>query len=182
MSLLKFFFLDACVNVKNGRVWIARASAKATYFPIVVGWNLLYVSVRVGYQWSTWTMVHMMASILLWILTFVSYNGILDQCENAHLLKKKGNTKDTQLEGGAWLDLLGLVVLIQFGTAFISSFFYWFLLILPIWGIYKLYQTFYGTTSNNDDTAAASDEKDTVDETTKEKRKKRAEKRRQKWS
>ena len=161
---------------------VARVSAKATYFPIVVGWNVLYIGIRVVYQWSTWTMVHSMASIVLWILTYVSYNGILDQCENAQLLKNK-KREDTKLEGGAWLDLLGLVALIQFGTTFLSSSFYWFLLILPIWGIYKLYQTFYGNTDgDNDATSSNTNENEALDEATKAKRKKRAEKRRQKWS
>ena len=46
--------------------------------------------------------------------------------------------------GGAALDYLAVVVVIQFGSLY-SSKFYWLLLLIPVWGAWTLYQTFKGS-------------------------------------
>ena len=89
-----------------------------------------------------------MLNALLLILTAFSYKGILDDhAESASKSTTKvvgGGKANEKLAGGASLDLLGLVVLVQFGSALISDKFYWLLAILPFWGAYKIYTMVYG--------------------------------------
>jgi len=92
------------------------------------------------------------------------------------------------------LDLLGLVVIVQYGTIFISTKLYWLLLIIPIWGCYKLYTTFFGGgkggglgglmpgSGSNQMMGNDNGKEQAVDPQLAEKRQKRAERRRQKWS
>eukprot|EP00559_Dactyliosolen_fragilissimus_P007117 CAMPEP_0184860816 /NCGR_PEP_ID=MMETSP0580-20130426/5625_1 /TAXON_ID=1118495 /ORGANISM="Dactyliosolen fragilissimus" /LENGTH=124 /DNA_ID=CAMNT_0027358065 /DNA_START=304 /DNA_END=678 /DNA_ORIENTATION=- len=122
-----------------------------------------------------------MMSFLLWGLTFVAYKGIIDDHENKSSATSKLGSDSNKLAGGAYLDLLGLVVVVQFGSTLFSNKFYWILCLLPIWGGYKLYSMFFGandTGVGNDGSQSTNEE--VVDEALAEKRRKRAEKRRQK--
>ena len=85
------------------------------------------------------------------VLTIVAYRGILDDHANSasatsasKLASAGGANKHDTLAGGASLDLLGLIVVVQYGTALLSDKFYWFLAVLPFWGGYRLYSTFSG--------------------------------------
>ena len=122
----------------------ARNEASNIYKPIIIIINIIYAAIRVVYQWKTWTFIpHILISILLWVLVFLSYQGIVeDHGSNASITSNK---KRESLAGGLYLDLLGLVVLVQFSSALWSYKFYWLLCILPIWGVYLLINTF-----NND--------------------------------
>lgn len=97
------------------------------------------------------------------------------------------------MAGGVSLDLLGLVVIVQYGTIFVTTKIYWLLLIIPIWGCYKLYTTFFGGGkggglgglmggSSNQMMGNDNGKEQAVDPQLAEKRQKRAERRRQKWS
>jgi len=107
-------------------------------------------------------------------LSYVSYQGILDNAENR-------NPSDKSLVGGAYLDLFGVIVLIEFGTVLWSPRFYWLLLGVPIGAGWKVYSTFAGgTAKNTKKTADSSSETTKEDETLAARRQQRAEKRRQK--
>ena len=99
----------------------------------------------------------------------MTYQGILDSSET-HVHKE-------QLAGGIYLDLLGLTVVVQLGTALWSNKVYWLLAIVPPYGLWTLYTTFKGSMPSeiDNDTFEASEEKA-------DKRQKRAERRRQKRS
>ena len=153
----------------------ARAAAGKTYFPIVFAVNIIYILFRFIYYKSALTTYHTTMALLLVGISCFAYKGVLDDHANS------SSTKGEALAGGLSLDLLGLAVLVQFGS-FASDYFYWLLGLIPIVGGYKLYQTFQGgkeavsgfmpnpvessTISNGEDATA--------------KRQKRAERRRQK--
>ena len=95
------------------------------------------------------------------------------------------------LAGGASLDLLGLLTVVQYGSVLISEKFYWLLSIIPVWGGWKIYSTFFGSKGvasglmgggGGDSTMDNNGNNDTTDKAADEKRQKRAERRRQKWS
>ena len=127
----------------------ARAAASATYFPIVAGLNVIHLLIRL-YQWDAFasSRSNIVLNALLIGLTAFAYKGILDDhAESASKSTTKvvgGGKSNEKLAGGASLDLLGLVVLVQFGSALVSDKFYWILAILPFWGAYKIYQMVYG--------------------------------------
>ena len=127
----------------------AKAAASATYFPIVGAINVMHFLIRL-YQWDDFTSSrsNIVLNALLLGLTAFSYKGILDDhAESASKSTTKvvgGGKSNEKLAGGELLDLLGLVVLVQFGSALISDKFYWILAILPFWGAYKIYQMVYG--------------------------------------
>ena len=126
-------------------------------------------------------------TILLIMGSAISYKGVLEDHANK-ASKLKGNSE--AFAGGASLDLLGLIVVVQYGTVLVSEKIYWLLILIPLWGGWKIYSIFFGSNklgsgfmpkqpvmeSNNDDT---------TDEATEEanaKRQKRSERRRQKWT
>ena len=120
-------------------------------------------------------------------LSFVSYKGILEDHANTI---PKGKGKSEALAGGASLDLLGLVVVTQYGTVLISEKMYWLLIVIPIWGVWKIYSIFFASKGGSSDgfmpdaqTGTNEDATDpAVAEKAKAKREKRAERRRQKWA
>ena len=122
---------------------------------------------------SGFSLYNIIGISLLLGLNFVAYHGILAESETHR-------DADT-LAGGMFLDLTGLVWVVQFGTSLLSNKCYYLLILIPVVGAWKLYSTLKGTKdafmSPGDTTAAAtgSQENDT-------KRKKRAERRQQKWS
>ena len=68
---------------------------------------------------------------------YLLYQQILDHAAGR-------SAKDTgSLAGGHWLDVLAVVAVIQFGTAWFL-WCYWLLLALPAWGAWSLYQTVMG--------------------------------------
>lgn len=98
------------------------------------------------------------------------------------------SSSNKKLAGGASLDLLGLIVLVQFGSVLMGDGFFWLLVILPFWGGYKMYSTMKGLNPNSGDgddgnDGGVSGKKKHDSEEDKElaaRRQKRAEKRRQK--
>mmetsp|Transcript_7248 Transcript_7248/g.18014 ORF Transcript_7248/g.18014 Transcript_7248/m.18014 type:complete len:176 (-) Transcript_7248:197-724(-) len=173
-------------NAAAKKAAAARQAAAATYFPIVAALNLGYLFLRLVYQWSSITASHAGATIALVGLSCISYKGILEDHANPI---PKGDGKSEALAGGASLDLLGLVVVMQYGTVFISDRLYWLLVVLPLWGVWKIYSTFFGSKggvggfmpqSSTGNTEPIADE--TASENANSKREKRAARRRQKWS
>lgn len=121
----------------------ARKAAEQTYLPIVSALNLGYILLRIFYQGAFGSMWSVTVSFLLVGASVFSYRGILEDHENT-IPNKSLKGDGEKLAGGASLDLLGLLTLVQYGTVFISPNFYWILAILPVWGAYKLFTTFFG--------------------------------------
>lgn len=159
---------------------IARGAAAKTYFPIVAGVNLIYLFLRYVYYKSTLTTYDSCLGLLLVGISCFAYKGILED----HAASS-GDNKGEALAGGLSLDLLGLTILIQFGS-FMYVYFYWLLGLIPIVGGYKLYKTFQGGKDAiggflPDNTVEKVSSKVDTEEAV-AKRQKRAERRRQKWT
>lgn len=119
-----------------------------------------------------------MAIILVGISCF-AYKGILDD----HANSTSGGGKGEALAGGLSLDLLGLAIVIEFGS-FMSDYFYWLLGVIPVVGFYKLYTAFQGGKKAvggfMPDPVVGTESKGKIVDN--EKRQKRADRRRQKWN
>jgi hypothetical protein len=139
----------------------------------------LYVLLRAA-NWQqaihAWQLV---GSITLWILQYVSYQGILDDASTF-----SSNNNGDALAGGKYLDLLGLTIVIQFGTALWSNKFYWLLCIIPPVGLWTLYSTLKGSMPGSSDGNGTKQDAATPSESEEvtNRRQKRAEQRRQKLS
>jgi hypothetical protein len=137
---------------------------------------VVYILLRVAHWKEATRGWHIFGALIVWILQYIAYQGILASSEMV-------SNSTTDLTGGIYLDLLGLTVLVQFGTALWSVRVYWLLAIVPPVGIWKLYTTLKSSMPG----VAGMQQPDTSppDETSDEKadkRRKRAERRRQKWS
>lgn len=156
----------------------ARGAAAKTYLPIVASTNILYLFLRLVYYKSSLTTYHITMAILLIAISSLAYKGILDDHANS------SGSKGEALAGGLSLDLLGLAVLVQFGSL-ASDYFYWLLVSIPVVGMYKLYGAFKGgkdavggfMPNDSDDNRGKVES-----EEAKAKRQRRAERRRQKWN
>ena len=153
---------------------IARSQAAGTYFPIVAGVNAVYILLCLAVKgYESYLNLWSMAGVLSLLgLTYFAYNGILDNAANR-------NPTDKSLVGGSSLDLLGLTMLIQFGTVLWSPRFYWLLITVPVGGGWTLYSTIKGG-SDGPTKNAPQAEPTKEDEALTARRQKRAEKRRQK--
>jgi hypothetical protein len=134
----------------------------------------VYILLRAAYWEQATRFWHVLGTLILWILQYIAYQGILSSSETS-------NTS-TDLAGGVFLDLLGLTVVIQFGTALWTPKVYWLLAAVPTVGLWKLYKSFKSIMPGAGiDQSTTQAEETTSDEKT-DKRRKRAERRRQKWS
>ena len=130
----------------------ARQAASTSYKPIVICLNLLFIFLRFIYQWNTVTITQSLGAICLLALSYIAYKGVIEDHANNNInnsmMAKQGgknkysNTQAVALAGGASLDLLGLVIVIQYGSIFVSNKFYWLLVMIPIYAAYKMYTTF----------------------------------------
>ena len=140
--------------------------------------DLGYLLLLLVYQ--SLTVYNVVASTLLIGLSYVSYQGILED----HAKPNRENPD--ALAGGASLDLLGLVVIVQYGTVIVSEKFYWALLVIPLWGGWKMYSIFGSSGSALMPKNQVEGTEDSVDRLASEKadakRQRRSERRRQKWA
>lgn len=115
----------------------ARKQAQDIYVPVILGVNLVYYLVKYlrGF-WLESTLAEVALGVLFAAAYYLLYQQILDHAANR-------SAKDTSLIGGHWLDVLAVLAVIQYGTAF-ATWFYWLLLALPAWGAWSLYQTVMG--------------------------------------
>ena len=112
----------------------------------------MYIFLRFIYQWNTVTVTQSLGAICLLALSYIAYKGVIEDHANNNsnniIMAKQGgknkysNTQTAALAGGASLDLLGLVIVIQYGTILVSNKFYWLLVVLPMYAAYKIYTTF----------------------------------------
>jgi hypothetical protein len=121
-------------------------------------------------------------TLLQWILTYVSYQGIIrDVAQSTNAVRSSLEKK--KLAGGAWLDLLCLVLLSQFGSLFLHEVFMDLILfVFPV--VYGLYHYFVKKNCSAGGEGSSNHGKEPKDEESRklleERRRKRAERRRQK--
>ena len=151
----------------------ARSATASTYTPLLIGINVVYILLRAAHWKEATQGWHIFGALILWILQYIAYKGILASSETF------SNSKD--LVGGLYLDLLGLTVLVQFGTALWSSRVYYLLAVVPPVGLWKLYTTLRSSIPGAGMHQPDTPPNETSDEKA-DKRRKRAERRRQKWS
>lgn len=118
----------------------------------------------------------MTGSLLVVTLLGLQYYGYIGILEDAQHRKNQD-----ALVGGASLDLLAIVFLAQFGGLF-SVHVYWILIVLPIWGIYKMRSLFGGDGSTGPTSTPVNAPSEVDAAQTEDRRRKRAERRRQKRS
>jgi hypothetical protein len=169
----------------------AKQSTAKIYIPILVISNILYVVLMLGTSNSipyNGTKFGIFGMIITWLMQAYSYVGIIESSAIEATASKKNN-KD--LAGGSNLDLFVATIVTQFLSVLHSQkWFYVTLVGVPLTGAYKLYYTFYPSSSKNKSksttstSAKTNDNKDDNkdDDPMTEKRKRRADKRRQKWS
>jgi hypothetical protein len=155
---------------------IAKASTAKVYQPILATFNIIYavLYVLLGHTVSVKiALVH----LLLVGLQLYAYFGILEDAASSKPIK------DNTLVGGASLDLLGAVLLLQYLGGLFNHRLYYLLGLLPIWGGCKVYTLLYGQSKSNQPKSAdsASPVGETNDDLSTQRRRQRAEKRRQKW-
>jgi hypothetical protein len=170
---------------------IAKEATENVYQPLLIASNLVYVLLLVG--WNTtntqrqWTFWNSIALLVTWGLQAFAYMGILDQAKNSAKANSASNTnKKKDLIGGAHLDLLGLTIVVQYGSVLHSTKWYYLLWAVPIGGGWMLYTTFGGGGKKGTAAAAVATTLDDDDDesaagASKDKREKRAQKRKQKW-
>lgn len=114
----------------------AHAATANIYNPLLAGINLLYVLALLGLnqEWTVWTIGGVLTT---WAFQIYAYFGILESAKNTNKVNKK------DLVGGAHLDLLALTVVVQFGSAFHSSSWFYLLWIAPVYAGWSLYSTFF---------------------------------------
>ena len=184
LSCTYFLFAFHTLTFHHGNS--ARGAAANTYFPIVAGVNLFYLFLRIIYYKNSLTVFRGSMSLILVGISCFAYKGILDDHANSAGSGVVG--KGEALAGGLSLDLLGLTVLVQFGSL-ASDYCYTLLTLIPIFGGYKLYKTFKGDSGsssgfmNESNQVENTNSNKVVDQDEAEARKqKRAERRRQKWN
>lgn len=149
-----------------------RANITSFYRPLLWIWNIMYVLIRywkygstllsLEYEmYSTWTMMQSIACIMICLgLQYYAYMGIIDDAERRGTVKKKtisvtsssatkaSSSSSSSLVGGGYLDLLGYVFLIQFGTLFVSTKVYYLFIMIPCYGLWYLCQTWTSATKS----------------------------------
>jgi hypothetical protein len=160
----------------------ARIAAAGFYRPFLAATNALYLVLRwalMGFQvsWSELVLIVCIGGLELY-----AYTGIMDSAANQ-------SSTDKSLAGGASLDLLGVALVVQFGSILLTYRFYWLLAALPFWAAWSLYTMFGGggisSLMGGGKTAAPPSSEDSGTdgkEKQDERRQKRADRRRQKWS
>ena len=163
----------------------AKKGATNLYFPLILSLNLIHLFLIYTLSSQSFTKTRIFITSIEWAGTYIAYQGILNDAEVGKLTRErssgsgsKGGDNNAPLAGGIYLDVLGLIVCVQFGSIFIGSFIDWLLIVAP--AIYGLMKWMNKPSSS----ASAADGSEEQDEGSKkdleERRRKRAERRRQK--
>jgi hypothetical protein len=113
--------------------------------PLLFIFNVFIVYMRLR-AYEEYSASKFVGDLICFALSFWGYTSIVDDYANAgsgaKTIKNKNDKQQKEaLTGGDSLDLLAMVVVVQLGTIF-SSRFWWGLLVLVAWVIYKLYALF----------------------------------------
>ena len=155
----------------------AKQETTSFYKPVLLALNLLHLLFLFLFEESSLSSTRTcLLTLLEWILTYTCYKGIVHASQ---LGSRLTGGKEGDLKGGVYLDILGLVLIVQFGSVLISTSMDYLLIVLPVGYIWKKFFK-----KDGDSTEDVSKEADDMDEDAKkqleERRRKRAERRRQK--
>lgn len=154
----------------------AKAKQKTTSFykPALLALNLLHLVILHFHPQIPTTKSRCIITLIEWILTYTSYNAIVHASQLGATLT---GGKERDLKGGVYLDILGLVLVVQFGSVLISSMMDYLLVALPVGYAWKWYK---GDGKSSEDNDAVEDMDEGAKKELEERRRKRAERRRQK--
>lgn len=163
----------------------AKKGATNLYFPLILSLNLIHLFLIYGLSSQSFTKMRIFITFIEWVGTYIAYQGILNDAEVGKLTRErsgagsgsKGGDNNAPLAGGIYLDVLGLIVFVQYGSIFIGKFLDWLLIVAPaIYGLIKWMNKPSSESANN-----GNEEQDEgMKKNLEERRRKRAERRRQK--
>lgn len=89
-----------------------------------------------------WNYISVFGTMALWALQYVAYQGVVSDAgqSGSGRPSSTASSSSTALAGGASLDVLGLALLVQFGSVW-SMQWYWLLLMLPVGAAWHFYNT-----------------------------------------
>ena len=168
-------------NAAAKKAAAAKKGASSIYLPILVGFNVLHcitLYARGLLVSSSSYYYRVFVTLVQWIITYVSYQGILQDSQHFNLTKNK---KD-QLSGGFYLDILGVVMLSQLGGWVFPGYIHLMdslLIVLPT--VYTVYKWIFSKMMNSNQTVEETSPQDAeAKKALEERRRLRAERRRQK--
>lgn len=147
----------------------AKAAATSTYQPILLGVNTVYILLfwffryRRDFDTPLFSWGTIAIHLLLGGLQYYAYLGLTDSSNKS--------------SSSSSLDLLAVTLVIQFAGSFLSSYAYYGLILVFIWGGWTTYRMFRPATTGSTTEATTDTTASTVDA---EKKQRRAERRRQK--
>lgn len=165
-------------NAAAKKAAAAKKGASSIYLPILVGFNVIHLGV-ISSRGLLKSYYRLFVTLVQWIITYVAYQGILQDSEHSNLTKNRKG----QLSGGWYLDILGVVMLSQLGGWIFQSYIHMMdslLMVLPIiYGLYKwISQKMMGSNHHGHDGTSPQDTE--AMKALEERRRQRAERRRQK--
>lgn len=173
-------------NASAKKAAAAQKNATFRFLPILLALNVIHLGL-VFYRDKV-SIYRIFMTLIQWIVTYVSYQGIIHDIASKTTATSSSSSVTTtsssshryKLAGGAWLDLLFLVLLSQFGALVIhEGFMDSILFVVPM--IYGLLYRYYWDSSNKSTTPDVLNPRDEDEmKMLEERRRKRAERRRQK--
>lgn len=162
-------------NAAAKKAAAAKKETSSIFLPVIVILNLLHI-LLLCVKSSVLSKGRIALTILELVGTYIAYQGILQDAEVGKLTRNKNNSSD--MPGGLYLDVLGLILFVQYGSIFIGGLLNWLLLIAPtVYGLMKWIKS----RSRNSDTDDTETEQDaSAKKELEERRRKRAERRKQK--
>lgn len=160
-------------NASAKKAALAKSNTSSIYLPLIILINVVHLALL--YILSPLiSKKRILLTIIEWIGSYMAYQGILHDAEVGKLTHKK----KAEISGGIYLDILGLIIVVQFGSIFIGAFINWFLLIVPI--CYTILKWFGKKKSDSDNSNTEVEQDDDLKRQLEERRRKRAERRKQK--
>jgi hypothetical protein len=162
-------------NAAAKKAAAAKRGTSSTFLPLIMIANVIHLILLYSLS-SDISKKRMVLTIIEWLGTYISYQGILQDAEVGKLTRDKNQKKN--IPGGIYLDILGLIVFVQFGAIFIGSFINWILLIAP--ALYGVIKWIGSRNGNNTDQSNETEKDGELKKQLDERRRKRAERRKQK--
>ena len=163
-------------NAAAKKAAAAKKETSSIFLPVIVILNLIHILLLYVKSSVVLSKGRIALTVLELIGTYISYQGILQDAEVGKLTRNKNNSSD--MPGGVYLDVLGLILFVQYGSIFIGSFINWLLLIAP--AVYGLMKWIKSKSSSSDADNKETEEDASLKKELEERRRKRSERRRQK--
>jgi hypothetical protein len=128
-------------NASAKKAAAAKKGASSVYLPVLVGFNVIHFLVLYsrGLFVSPSFYYRFFVTLIQGIITYVAYQGILQNSQHLNLTKK--NHRKDELSGGLYLDILGVVMVSQLGGWVFPGYIHMMdslLIVLPTgYGVYK---------------------------------------------